>query len=258
VLPLVSVICVSNRWSFIRPMLQLFHAQTWANKELILVDSSAGGKGIDIALSSGEWMLRSPLTDESAPQYPTLFKYDQVQEGALVPLMRNHGMSLATGEYMTWMDDDGWHDPSRIERLMLKMDESEVDAIGVQGIYWTHALNGDGIYHYRGTRGMPLSGSMVWHRRCYEYHKFDPAHSRASDSFWIKDIRRDKRLRHGTINVPELCVGISHGKNISNPTVPTLCRQTGLDYDKFHGSEFYGLWAHCLRIRQAVKELDCV
>jgi len=223
-LPLVSVICVSNRPKFIAGMLTMFYAQTWPHKELVLIDSSPGGAGIEIALSFGDWMKRSPLTDESHQEYLTRFEYEQVNEGARVALMRNHGMSIATGEYMTWMDDDGWHDPHRIEELMLKMDAEEIDALGVQGIYWCDAVNPVGVMHYVGTKGFPMFGSMVFHRRCFEKHSFDGGH-----------------------------FGVSHGLNLSNPKMPQLNIPCDKVIEDFYGDAPYGLKRHLERVKNAVK-----
>ena len=254
-IPLVSYICVSNRWSFIYPMLSMFHAQSWPHKELVLIDSSPGGKGIDVALSFGEWMQRSPLTEESAPDFVTRFEYRQVNEGALVAMERNLGMELAKGEYMTWLDDDGWHDPRRVEQMMTLLDKHQLDAVGIQGLYWIEPTKSMDMRHYIGTDGMPISGSMVFHRRCADQHRFDKKHRRASDHFWINLVRRDKGLKHGTVNRPELCVGVSHGLNISNPGIPTIAKPCGRRADEFHGNEPYGLNAHARRIVEAVKEL---
>ncbi len=252
-LPLVSYICVTNRHSFVFPMLNLFHAQTWPRKELILLDSSEGGRGIDMALSFGDWMAPSPLAPDGGH---STMQYEQVKPKTLVPLKRNLGMEMANGEYMTWMDDDGWHDPERVEHLMLKMDQNECDAIGLQGIYWIDPISGEGPRHYIGTRGFPMSGSMVFNQACAKKYKFPGGRRRASDHDWINRIRKDKVLKHGTINRPDLCVGISHGLNLSNAALPTISKPCDKKLEDFHGDEPYGLKAHAHRIREAVKELS--
>lgn len=258
-IPLVSYITVTNRPTFVFAALNMFHAQSWPNKELVLLDSSPGAAGIDLALSFGEWMEPSPLMRkdyEGNPSVGVRLEYAEVKPGALIAAKRNLGLRLAHGDYMTWLDDDGWHDPFRVERLMALMNENEVDLIGLQGLYWHNPIERGALCLYRGQMGMPISGSMVWHRRCAEKHAFDTGHTRASDHFWINKIRADKALPHGTVNMPGLCVGISHGHNISNPKTPTLARPCGNKrIEDFYGNEPYGLSAHCDRIREAVKEI---
>lgn len=242
--PLVSVIAVTNRPLFTPGLLKMFEAQTYPNLELILVDGSEGGRCIDRALGDIDWL-----------GFNRQFQYIQVKPSAPVPAMRNIGMELANGEFMTWLDDDGWHAPHHIETVLGFLESEKADAAGIQGLYWTD-LNGD-FFHYRGTPNFPISGSMVWHRRCFEKFKFDTGKRKASDHYWINAIRMDKELRVVSVDDLTVCVAVSHGFNHSNPRPPSLARAVGnVSVNDFLPDEPHGLKQHLARINEAVKVMQ--
>lgn len=111
----VSFLCVTeNRPEFMPWLLWNYDRQEWPDKELIIVDSS-----------------------------PTPFKTKQkdarvVAAAGNVPTKRNIALGEASGEYVTWLDDDDWRHPGSVPNLMAAMAEADVDVAGGRVTWFTN------------------------------------------------------------------------------------------------------------------------
>ena len=102
--PKISVIVpVYNSAAFLRPCVDSILAQTFSDLEILLIDDG----------SSDE----SPaLCDAYAAQDPRVISVHQTNSGAAAA--RNHGLELATGTYIAFVDSDDYIDPDMYEKMM--------------------------------------------------------------------------------------------------------------------------------------------
>lgn len=114
-MPKISVIVpVYNSAAFLRPCVDSILAQTFSELELILVDDGSTDE--------------SPaICDAYANQDPRVISVHQVNAGAAAA--RNHGLDLATGTYITFVDSDDYIDPDMYEKMMAVNTEYNCDLV---------------------------------------------------------------------------------------------------------------------------------
>jgi glycosyltransferase involved in cell wall biosynthesis len=100
--PLISCLCLTRRRpEHLARAIQCFLAQTYENKELIVVYPES-----DAATAACLETFKSPQIRPSPVTIP----------GATLGDLRNYSIERAQGEYMCGWDDDDWHSPDRIRR----------------------------------------------------------------------------------------------------------------------------------------------
>lgn len=93
-LPIISVIVpVYNRKRYLRRCVESLVGQTYRGIEIVLVDDGS---------TDGS----SFLCDELSRQYPNIVVAHQVNQGS--GAARNHGLRMASGEYIGFVDSDDW------------------------------------------------------------------------------------------------------------------------------------------------------
>jgi len=113
-MPLVSCIMPTyNRRAFIRLALSCFRAQTYPNRELIVIDD--GGDAI------GD-LLRD---------VPTV-RYVRLDQRLSIGAKRNRACAEARGEIVAHWDDDDWYAPDRLERQVRPVLRNEADITGLE------------------------------------------------------------------------------------------------------------------------------
>lgn len=113
--PLLSVVVpVYNVEKYIEKCLESIVAQTYENKQIILIDDGSTDK-------SGE------ICDRYAHQYSNIQVHHQKNAGLLES--RKMGSLLAEGEYIIWIDADDWIEPPYFAQMMEAMQESHVDLV---------------------------------------------------------------------------------------------------------------------------------
>ena len=96
-MPTVSCLCVTeNRPAFMPWLLWGYDRQSWARRELVVVDSSA------VPLEAAG---RDDVRVIAAPP------------GTGVAAKRNLAVQEARGEILTWFDDDDWQHPDKVAWL---------------------------------------------------------------------------------------------------------------------------------------------
>ena len=102
-IPKVSCLSVvDGRKAFMPWLIWNYKKQTWANKELIIIDSTPEGRR------------------EEPFGFPV--RYFHTDE-RIISVKRNMAMEVMSGDYFTWFDDDDWQSPTKIEKLMSAMDD---------------------------------------------------------------------------------------------------------------------------------------
>lgn len=113
--PLLSVVVpVYNVEKYIEKCLNSIVAQTYENRQIILVDDGSTDK-------SGE------ICDVYAHKYSNICVYHQKNVGSLET--RKIGTLLAEGEYIIWVDADDWIEPTYFAQMMEAMQRFHVDMV---------------------------------------------------------------------------------------------------------------------------------
>lgn len=105
-LPLISAVAVAKAGSNLQPTVDRFLAQTYPNKELVIV---CNGSGLESAMS--------------APTLPDDGSVRVIDTGVRMSLgmCRNYGLTAAHGNVVAQFDTDCWHHPQRLESQLLVM-----------------------------------------------------------------------------------------------------------------------------------------
>jgi glycosyltransferase involved in cell wall biosynthesis len=191
--PLVSCLCVTEgRAAFMPWLLWCFERQTWANRELIIVDSSPGS---------------FPLTVPEAVRVITAPK------GTNVATKRNIALASASGEYITWFDDDDWQHPDKLGRLVAALAGGAPMAGSAEG--WFFNLHGERCRRFQARRGHILFNGAGFRRDIAVAHRFPEHRQKASDSYWMLALK----ARHTPVKISgaPLFFWLSHERNLSNP-----------------------------------------
>ena len=115
--PLISVIMTTFNWnSMIDSTIDSILSQTYKNIELIIVDDCSKD---DLYLH-----LKSRADDDNRIKL-----YRMVENGGTY-LAKNHGLTRAMGDFITFMDSDDWAHPQRLEFQSRTLQKNE-DAVAV-------------------------------------------------------------------------------------------------------------------------------
>ncbi len=163
-LPLVScVMPTRDRPTFIRQAVACFEAQTYPNKELVVVDN---GDPIKHLLPAGV-------------RYRHV-GYHQLTTGA----MRNAACELATGPIIAHWDDDDYSHPARLKEQMKLMVSMCVSLTGYNSMFFIDESN-EKAWLYRNPEFYALGTSLVYSRDYWRGGKF-PDQDVAEDSQFIE------------------------------------------------------------------------
>lgn len=115
---MVSIIVpIYNTERYLSKCLESIRTQTYSDIEVIMVDdgSTDGSRNMANGYTERDGRFR-------------LFS----QENAGVSAARNHGLDVAEGEYILFVDSDDWLEPRMIEKLVYNMIEYSTDISGCQ------------------------------------------------------------------------------------------------------------------------------
>ena len=189
---LVSCLCVTEGRSAFLPWLHWnFRKQDYAARELVIVDGSEAGDGID---EPGVRVVRCP-------------------PGTSVARKRNVALEAARGELLTWFDDDDWQHPRKLSILARALGDGSVMAGSRRS--WFLDLQRERARPHSGQRNVVFNGVGV-RRSAVAGVRFDERRARAADTAWMAEVRRQTRCTPRV--VPHvLSAWLCHDANISNP-----------------------------------------
>jgi glycosyltransferase involved in cell wall biosynthesis/SAM-dependent methyltransferase len=192
--PVISCLCVTeNRLAFMPWLLWNFAKQTWSQRELIIVDSSA---------EPFEWD-----GDDIVHVIP-------VSPGTNVPAKRNIALQNARGSVITWFDDDDWQHPDKC-RWLAEALQGGAPYAGTCSGWFVNLETLRCAPHISRSRQIVFN-SAGFLRDVAVTGKFPEERRRASDSLWLQAIKRRYPRGvelHDKIPFFWLC----HRQNISNP-----------------------------------------
>ena len=129
--PLVSFIVASYNYArFIGRTLGSILSQTEQNLEIVVVDDASSDDSLDVIRSFDDPRIRLYTNETNLGLVRTY----------------NRGLSLANGEYVTYVDSDDWIDPRKIEEQLAYFRENPgVDIVGT----YVKFVDNDGNPHPR-------------------------------------------------------------------------------------------------------------
>jgi FkbM family methyltransferase len=189
---LFSTLCVTeDRPAFVDWVLWNFDKQDYAQRELVVVDSSDG-----------------PSSYDGIPQVRVV----RAPPGTSVPAKRNLALAAARGELVTWFDDDDWQHP---RKLSLLADALERRLVAGTRRSWFVDLRTGAVAPFQLNQGL-LFNSAGCRRTVFDGVPFDERRTRASDTPWMLAVRRKARGSEALLDTP-LFFWLSHAHNLSNP-----------------------------------------
>ena len=121
------VIPLYNKAAYVINTIDAVLAQTFTSLEVIVVDDGSTDGGAELVAAITDTRVR-------------LIR----QSNAGVSAARNHGISLARGEWISFLDADDWHHPRYLETLLIVQNaHPEVDVVASEYIPLS---DGDGIW----------------------------------------------------------------------------------------------------------------
>ena len=192
-LPLISCLMVTGkRRELPRRAIGCYLAQTYPNKELVIVDH--GDNGLAEMLAE---LGRSDITHIRVPD----------QEGLTLGDLRNMTMAAARGEYVAQWDDDDWYAERRLEVQHERLHGAEACFLWRLTFAWPKR-NLFGISHKRIWEASMLAKTGV-------VPGF-PSLSLSEDEAVVRKMV-DSKVRIRLIDRPELYVYVVHGNNSWGP-----------------------------------------
>jgi glycosyltransferase involved in cell wall biosynthesis len=198
-LPLISCIMPThNRRSFIGLALDCFHAQTYAGKELVVIDD-----GTD------------PVGDllEGIPGV----RYVRSTRRLTIGAKRNLACELAQGELIAHWDDDDWYGPERLAHQAAPLNDGRCDLTGLVN---THTLEMPSArfwsisneLHHRMFVGDIHGGTLMYRKALLREGIRYPEANLAEDAALVRQLtQRKKRVMR--MADPGLFVYLRHGQN---------------------------------------------
>lgn len=187
----ISVLCVTHeRPEFMPWLLWNYGRLEWENKELVIVDSSE--KKLPASKRKGAVYVHAPGTN--------------------VPAKRNIALEKATGDYITWLDDDDWRHPDSLKELAGLVGEAGSIAGGRVARFMN--LQTEEIRFFV-QRSQILFASMLAKYDVASEIRFDETMERGSDIDWLTRLIAHNGGGFGfTYDAPSLF--LCHDRNLGN------------------------------------------
>jgi glycosyltransferase involved in cell wall biosynthesis len=153
--PLVSCLMPThNRRAFLPRAVELFLAQDYPRRELLVIDDGSDAVG------------------DLLPADPRI-RYHRLPERLTLGEKRNLAAERAAGEVLAHWDDDDWMAPWRLRYQVRELLESGVDACGLERLFF-HDPASDRAWEYRYSGLLPwvAGGTLCYTRSFWEGHRF--------------------------------------------------------------------------------------
>ena len=195
--PLVSCLMVTaNRGDIARVAIECFQAQTWLNKELVIIDDGGEDYSDMIAQFDCASLVRYVKLEPASPR---------LSLGEL----RNISIEEARGEWCVQWDDDEWYHP---ERLAIQLSAAVQADVGASALKWTlmHVKDdADQSLTFRGDSGIATPGTLMFRKGDVRY----PHLARNEDGIFLRDVKDSNGLVVLDENHSHLFIRVFHGLN---------------------------------------------
>lgn len=194
----VSCLMVTaNRPQFVARAIALFEAQTYCQRELVIIDDG------EVDLS--HIVDRSPQRD--------LIRYYRLSSDSGLKLgqLRNKSIQVADGDWCIQWDDDEWYHPERIER---QLNEAKKRGVGSSALKWTlmHINESAETQNklFRADTGIATPGTLLFRRDAHvEYRPL----ARNEDGFFMREVCDKLGLAVLGRDQSHLFIRVFHGAN---------------------------------------------
>lgn len=190
--PLVSALMITglggSRINLAKLSLECFEAQTWEDKELIIINHGS------TPISNGQKGVREFFVSK--------------ESGTTLGDLRNISLEKASGEYVIQWDDDDYHHPAQITEMMRHRSKAEVVLLSCQ----IRASLERGSAYYRSVEGGQHMAFL--HRREIPYRY--PSFERREDTVFLNQFNSRYVIQNepGSLPGPELYIRFFHGENV--------------------------------------------
>lgn len=186
----VSVLCVTHeRPEFIPWLLWNFERLDWKDKELVIVDSSK--KAL-------------PASQRKGAVYAH-------ESGANVPEKRNIALQKASGDFVTWLDDDDWRHPDSL-KVLAELVNDKIPFAGGRVARFVD-LKTERMRYFVQRKGI-LFAAMLIKTDMARSVPFDETLERGSDIDWLNRIYTQFGGYEYTYEAPSLF--LCHDRNLGN------------------------------------------
>ena len=193
--PLVSCVMPTfNRRAFVPGAIECFRNQTYANRELVIVDD-----GTD---PIGDLVLDDPS-----------IRYVRLDGRHSTGAKRNAACRHAEGEFIAHWDDDDWSAPDRLAVQIESLLRTGGDVCGLSELYF-HEPRSDRGWRYRypsGARPWVAGGTMCYRRGFWERHPFPDVRQGEDTQF----VWADRSVEVVALDRIDLYVATIHAANTS-------------------------------------------
>jgi glycosyltransferase involved in cell wall biosynthesis len=168
--PLISCMCLTaNRPQFLPTAIACFMAQTWSNKELLILDN--GSEVAAIPKLPGVRVIFAPP--------------GKLSIGAL----RNRAAENCHGRFIATWDDDDFSMPGRLEEQFNLLSREDAEIVGYRTMYFRDDESSSvspSYYKYRGDNDDAIGTSFFYRKTTWEKRQFREI-SDAEDFYFAMD-----------------------------------------------------------------------
>jgi hypothetical protein len=196
--PLVSCLCVTeNRHAFMPWLLWSYDRQRWAERELVVIDSSE--PPVELPKRHDIRVIHVPL-------------------GTSLGKKRNLALDAARGQIVAWFDDDDWQHPGRLSHLIPLLREAAArlgaSFIGPSQSYFID-IEARRAEAYRLSRYAIFNGS-IYYTAMVRHARFPEDVLRTEDTRWISTLLRSRQGAAIVGRQESPFLWLSHDVNVTN------------------------------------------
>lgn len=183
-----------GRPEFAAHALQCFFAQTWEEKELLIIDDAACPSFPD-----NEFIHQLDGTDD--------VHYFRLTRRLSIGAKRNLANARSSGDLICHWDDDDYSAPGRIEDQVRRMEAAKVPVTGYHSMLFRDGVR---TWKYRGDEHYALGTSLMYAREFWRSHPF-PDENEGEDNHFVR-----QATRIATADAGEFMVATIHAGNTSD------------------------------------------
>ncbi len=149
------IIPTGDRPTYLKQAVECFFAQTWQEKELIILDDGA---------------TPTPRVDHPQIRYLYLPRSTpRISTGT----KRNTGNCFANGELIAHFDDDDWSAPGRLEHEVRLMERTQMPVVGYHDCDFYCEADGNAYrYMFRGILPYAVGTTLLYRKDYWKTHQF--------------------------------------------------------------------------------------
>lgn len=212
--PLITCLCLTrNRREWLKKAIACYEAQTYQNKELLIIADDVPDVELVPLPDSARVFLSGPLN---------------------VGRKRNFGNRLAQGEIIAHWDDDDYSAP---ERLTSQLAHLKATGKAVTGYHGMKVTDGKNWWQYRcaAPTGFAFATSLCYLKSFWERHNFEPLQTGQDEAFSSAAVREKQLASQPDMNLMYFTAhpGNTSPRKLTEKGDQTFVRLPGFDRSIF-------------------------